>query len=261
MDTPPPVRLTTQRFLRSRCAAWRRLHGHTFSLDRRRPGVALLSVVLSAFTLGTAMAQGHASDRRLVSQVSPRPPAPIERRTPSGPASNPGAPADQGHVRGLPRNGTPGPHAGRGVPLAQWMSQHSQLSPTEQQHALEREPGFRDLPQPTQSRMRQRLSELDNMPPERRERILARNEAMEHLSPDQRSQVRGAMQQLGALPPEQRRPVARAFRELRDLPSEQRAAALSSDRFRGQFSDTQRSTLNNLLRIEPMLPPPDRTPH
>lgn len=188
-------------------------------------------------------------------------PAPVERRAPQ-PALPPSsaAVAEASPLRAAQRNLPPGAHAGRGVPLAQWMNQHSQLSPPEQQHALEREPGFHDLPQTTQDRMRQRLNQLDSMPPAQRQRLLARNEAMEHLAPDQRLQVRGAMQQLGSLPIEQRRSVARTFRQLRDLPPDQRAAALNSDQYRGQFTDTQRSTLDNLLRIEPMLPPPDRTP-
>jgi hypothetical protein len=76
---------------------------------------------------------------------------------------------------------------------------------------------------------------------------------MEQLSPEQRGQVRGAMQQLGSLPPDQRRVVARNFRELRDLPPDQRAAAMS----RMPLTEEQRSTLNNLMRVEPMLPPPE----
>lgn len=197
-----------------------------------------------------------------------RAPALVERRAPSpqGASSpNPNTPmGTPSQLRPIQRNLAPGARTGRGVPLAEWMNQHSQLSAADQQRALEREPGFHDLPKPTQDRMRQRLSELDNMPPAQRQRILARNEAMSHLSPDQRSQVRGAMQQLGALPPDQRRSVARTFHDLRGLPPEQRDSALNSERYRGQFNDVQRSTLENLLRVEPlmapMLSPSDRAP-
>jgi hypothetical protein len=65
------------------------------------------------------------------------------------------------------------------------------------------------------------------------------------------------MEQLGALPPDQRRTVARVFRDLRDLPPGERFGAMNSDRYRSQLNDTQRSTLTNLLRIEPMMPPPE----
>jgi hypothetical protein len=151
----------------------------------------------------------------------------------------------------------PGPnnHPGRNQEhLAQWMDRHSSLPLDQQQKALESEPGFRDLPSETQQRMRDRLTQLNNMPPEQRRRLLERNEAMAQLSPPQRQQVRGAMQQFGSLPQDRRRLVARAFRDLREMPEPQRQAMMSSDRFRGQFSDQERSTLNNLLAVEPYLP-------
>jgi Protein of unknown function (DUF3106) len=138
--------------------------------------------------------------------------------------------------------------------LAQWMDHHSSLSLTDQQHALESEPGFRDLPSQTQQRMRDRLTQLNNMSPEQRQRILERTEQMEHLTPPQRQQVRGALEQYRGLPEDRRRMVARAFRDLREMPQPQRQAILNSDRFRGQFSDQERNTISNLLAVEPYLP-------
>lgn len=138
--------------------------------------------------------------------------------------------------------------------LAQWMDRHSNLPLAEQQRALENEPGFRDLPPPTQQRMRDRLTQLNSMSPEQRRRILQRTEEMEHLSPPQRQQVRGALSQYHELPPDRRRLVARAFRDLREMPPPQRQAILNQDRFRSQFSDQERNTLSNLLAVEPYLP-------
>ncbi len=146
--------------------------------------------------------------------------------------------------------------AGRGGEhLSEWMSQHSNLNPAQQQQALEREPGFHELPAKTQQRLRDQLTQLNNMPPQQRARWMARTEAMEKLTPDQRAQVRGAMQQLASLPPDQRGPVQRSFRQLRELPPDQREAALNSERYRGQLNPSQQATLNNLMRIEPMLEP------
>jgi hypothetical protein len=138
--------------------------------------------------------------------------------------------------------------------LAQWMDRHSNLSLPEQQRALEKEPGFRDLPPETQQAMRNRLTQLNNMAPEQRRRLLEHTEAMEQLSPPQRQQVRGAMQEYRALPIDRRRMVARAFRDLREMPQPQRQAILNSDRLRGQFSDQERNTLSSLLAIEPYIP-------
>jgi hypothetical protein len=138
--------------------------------------------------------------------------------------------------------------------LAQWMDRHSNLPLADQQRALEKEPGFHDLPPQTQQRMRDRLTQLNSMTPEQRQRILERTEEMEHLTPPQRQQVRGALEQYQGLAPDRRRLVARAFRDLREMPPPQRDAILSSDRFRGQFSDQERSTLSGLLAVEPYFP-------
>jgi hypothetical protein len=149
----------------------------------------------------------------------------------------------------------PGPNRSpKGEHLAEWMNQHNALSLTQQQQALQREPGFHELPPQTQQRELDRLAQLNAMSPQQRDRLIRNNEHLETLSPDQRGQVRGAMQQLGALPPDQRRMVAHNFRELRDLPPDQRAAAMS----RMPLNDAQRATLGNLLRVEPLLPPPDK---
>ena len=138
--------------------------------------------------------------------------------------------------------------------LAQWMDRHSHLPLDQQRSALQREPGFRDLPPQTQQRMQDRLTQLNAMPPEQRRRLLERTEAMEKLSPPQRQQIRGAMQQLTNLPVDRRRLVARAFRDIREMPVPQRQAILTSDRFRAEFSDQERATLANLLTVEPYLP-------
>jgi Protein of unknown function (DUF3106) len=141
-----------------------------------------------------------------------------------------------------------------GASHPQWMDRHSNLPLAEQQRALEREPGFRDLPSQTQQRMLDRLTQLNGMSPEQRRRIIEHTEAMERLTLPQRQQVRGALQQLGGLPEDRRRLIARAFRDLREMPPPQRQATFNSERFRGQFSDQERDTLSNLLAVEPYIP-------
>jgi hypothetical protein len=180
-------------------------------------------------------------------------PAPIVRQPPQASTS----PADE-RREAQPGGARPVPPTGGH--LAEWMSQHGNLSPAQQQDALTHEPGFHELPPATQQRLQNRLSQLNAMTPQERVRIIRRNETMEHLSPDQRAQVRGAMQQLGALPVDQRKTVARAFRQLRDLPPGERIAAMNSERYAGQLNPAQRESLTNLLRIEPMLPPPEAKP-
>jgi hypothetical protein len=152
-----------------------------------------------------------------------------------------------------PQPGFPGiHHPGKNQEhLLQWMDRHSNLTPDQQQKALEREPGFHDLPAPTQDRMRERLSQLNNMSPDRRRRWLERNEAIARLAPQQRQQVRDTMKQFRDLPPDRKREVARAFRELRDLPPDQQQNLLRSDRYRTQFSPQELDALSGLISIEP----------
>jgi hypothetical protein len=138
--------------------------------------------------------------------------------------------------------------------LPQWMDRHSNLSPEEQQRALQNEPGFRDLPQQTQQRMLDRLNQLNKLTPEQRQRVIARNEEIEHLTPQQRQRFGVALSQWRGLPEDRRRLVARAFRDLREMPEPQRQALMSSDRFRSQFSDQERNTLSGLLAVEPYIP-------
>lgn len=135
--------------------------------------------------------------------------------------------------------------------LLQWMQRRSNLTPAQQQKALEHEPGFRDLPAETQQRMREHLTQLNNMSPDRRQRLLERNEALARLSPPQRQQFRDAMKQFSSLPQDRRHQVARAFRDLRQMPEPQRQALLNSESYRSQFSDQERSALSNLLEVEP----------
>ena len=202
-------------------------------------------LLAAAFVCAGASFCAHAQAHHTAPPPPPPPvnqqqsaPAPIERQPAHSASANPRA------------NARP-----TGEHLADWINRHNNLTPEQQQKALETEPGFRDLPASTQQRMRDRLAQLNAMPAEKRTQILQRNEAMEHLSPEQRGQVRDAMKQLADLPPDQRRYVARTFRGLRELPPAQRQAVLNSERF-NHLTDAQRSTLNNLMRVEPLLPPP-----
>ena len=197
---------------------------------------------------GPSYAMVYVGQGRGYAQQGQRP-APIERRPPGGivrPGQPYGAPV-QKHLVGP--NGRRG-----GEHLPEWMAQHQGMTLEQQEAALDREPGFRELPPQTQQQMHQRLAQLNAMTPEMRARTLAHSEAMERLNPAQRSQVRGAMEQLGSLPMEQRRMVIRSFRELRMLPPAERFEVLNSPRY-GWLNYEQRTVLTNLIVVAPLLPP------
>jgi hypothetical protein len=170
-------------------------------------------------------------------------PAPIERRPP--------AETQQAAAGGKQLVGPNGRRGGEH--LAEWMNQHQGMTLEQQQQALDREPGFLELPAQTQQRMHERLAQLNAMTPLQRQRLLEHAAAMERLNPEQRSEVREAMQLWSSLPIDQRRQVMRSFRELRQLPPNQRMVVMMSPRY-SWMTPEQRTALTRLIQVEPMLP-------
>ena len=142
------------------------------------------------------------------------------------------------------------------------MENHSRLSLPDQLHALENEPGFRSYDPQTQQRIRDELVRLNNMTPQQRTRAVEGAEALERMSPQQRQQFNLSVQQYRGLQPDRKRLVTKAFRDLREMPQAQRQAIINSDPFRAQFSDSERTTLSNLLTWAPYFSSPAQNePH
>jgi phage-related protein len=135
--------------------------------------------------------------------------------------------------------------------LGTWLQRHQNLSPEQQEKALQSEPGFSRLPPETQQRLLNRLQQLNRMPPDQRQRTVDHIEAMEHLTPQMRQQVRASFQDFRSLPPDRQRMVSKAFRDLRAYPPEQRSAMMNSPKFQARFSPQERSILGNILAVEP----------
>ena len=138
--------------------------------------------------------------------------------------------------------------------LGQWLMNHQNLSPQQQEEMLRREPGFNRLSPDQQQRVLNRLRSLDERPPEQRQRMIDRNEMFERLTPEQKVGVRGAFQSWNQMAPDRHRMVGRAFADLRQIPPDQRWAILNSARFSQEFSPEERRVLGNLLSIEPYEP-------
>jgi Protein of unknown function (DUF3106) len=135
--------------------------------------------------------------------------------------------------------------------LGTWLQRHQNLSPEQQEKAMEREPGFNRLPPETQQRLLNRLRQLNKMPPQQRQRTVDSIEAMEHLTPQMRQQVRASFQDFRSLPQDRQRMMRKAFRDLREYPPEQRTAMMNSPKFQAQFSPQERNILSNILAVEP----------
>ncbi len=168
-----------------------------------------------------------------------------ELRAPSNPAGNashfvePGPKTSYANIR-------PGTQH-----LPEWLNNHQNLSPKQQEDALRREPGFHDLPADQQQRLVNRLHTLDEKTPEQRQRILARNEAFEHLPAERQQEVRGASQALSQMSPDRQQALRHAFHDLRQVPPQQRQQMLNSGTYASQFTPQERTVLGNLLSIEP----------
>lgn len=135
--------------------------------------------------------------------------------------------------------------------LPQWLAQHQNMSPQEQEDMLRREPGFNRLTPDQQQRVMNRLRSLDERPEQERQRMLERNEMFERLNPEQKQDVRAAAQAMRQMPPDRQTMMRRAFNDLRQIPPEQRQEILNSARFTNTFSPQERHVLGSLLSIEP----------
>jgi hypothetical protein len=138
--------------------------------------------------------------------------------------------------------------------LGEWLRRHGNLTPEQQEKALQREPGFSRLSPEQQQRLLGRLRQLNHMPPNQRERNVDRIEAIEHLSPEKRQQFNASMQEYRTLPEDRQRLMKKAFRDLREYPPEQRDAMMKSSQFQAQFTPQERNILGNILSVEPYQP-------
>jgi len=159
----------------------------------------------------------------------------------TAPAQRPG--------QGQPRMGNrqPAGHAG------DWLRQYKDLSPAEQERALQKDPAFKHLPPAQQQILRNRLQHFSNLPPQQQLRMLNRMDTWEHLTPEQKNQARQVFSQMRQLPPDRQRMVTTAVRDLRAMPADQRERIINSDRFKSMFSDQERQMMLGATRL-PLAP-------
>jgi hypothetical protein len=141
--------------------------------------------------------------------------------------------------------------------MGDWLNQHKNLPPNQQEKLLENDPAFKRLSPQRQAELRERLRKFNNLPPPQRERALNRMQWMASLSPEQRQQIREANTQLQVLPQDRQVMVHKALRHLSQMDPQERQEVLQSDRFKSTFSDQERGIMTKLSSINP---PPDSTP-
>ena len=139
----------------------------------------------------------------------------------------------------------PGPHRG------EWLRNHQNLPPAEQERALRNDPGFRQLPPEKQEQLVNGLRNFNSRPPEQRQRILERMETFEHLPQPERQQVRNLYGQMRDLPDDRRMAVRQAARQLGGMNPAERERMLNSPQFRRRFSPQEQDLVRGLAQLEP----------
>jgi len=135
--------------------------------------------------------------------------------------------------------------------MGDWLNEHKDLPPDQQEKLLENDPNFKKLSPERQAELRERLRKFNNLSPEQQQRVRQRMQFMASLTSDQRQQVRDANQQLQGLPQDRQVMVHKALRHLRQMDPQQREQEMNSERFKGIFSDKERGILGKLAAINP----------
>jgi hypothetical protein len=141
--------------------------------------------------------------------------------------------------------------------LGDWLRDHKDMPPDQQEKLLEKDPSFQKLSQQRQAELKERLRKFNNLTPAQRDRALNRMEFMSSLSQAQRKELREANQQLQALPNDRKVMVHKALRNLRRMSAQQRQQELQSERFKSAFSDQEQGIVKRLADITP---PPSAEP-
>jgi hypothetical protein len=178
--------------------------------------------------------QGHAAQA----------PAP----SPPGHAASAPPPQRQTPNRQPQKNQQPRGHAG------DWLRRYKDLPADEQERELENDPAFHRLTPERQQRLRQRLQHFSSLPPQEQLQMLNRMETWEHLTPEQKQDARQIFGQMRQLPPDRQRMVTTAVRDLRAMPPDQRETVINSERFKGMFSEQERTMMREASRL-PLAPP------
>jgi hypothetical protein len=207
--------------------------GRRFVFDWASTAVLCLLVFLapSSFAGPRAWVRQRAQAAR-PAPVRPAPARPEVRSAPrqngngntNGAARPGGNTAGQGYA-GNPAVMRPGVNGGAraGQPhLQEWMNQHQNLSPQQQENLLRHEPGFNRLSPDQQQRVLNRFRSLEARPPEQQQRMLGRNEMFERLTPGQKADVRTSAEAMRSMPANRQALVRRAFNDLRQIPPDQR---------------------------------------
>jgi len=149
------------------------------------------------------------------------------------------------------RKNRPADRQKRNAKMGDWLQNHKDTPPDQQEKLLENDPNFQKLPPARQAELRERLRKFNSLPPDKRDRALQRMQYMASLPQEQRQKVRDANQKLQTLPQDRQVMVHRAVRRLRQMSPQERQQTLQSQEFKSKFSDQEQQILKELADINP----------
>ena len=113
----------------------------------------------------------------------------------------------------------------------------------------ERDRLFSKLPAERRSLLEDRLDKYNKMPSEAKQRLREEFNSFQQLPADKQEEVRKLYKQFSDLPDDRRPVLRRELYRLRGLPEDRRAKRMASERFRSDYSDSERTLLAGLVEI------------
>jgi uncharacterized protein DUF3106 len=207
-----------------------------------------IGLVTAGVLAGTiAVMPASAQNGRLRQAFQQRRPAaqrPAEKPAPKPPNPNGGG----------ARKAPPNLRAMDGLP-PKWVENMRTMSPEQQQHFMENDARFKNLPPARQEQIRSNLQKWNNLTPEQQAEVQRREEALEHMTPEQRqyfTNVVGPRYQ--ALPQPRKQVINRHLAMLGQMSPDTQQAALNDPRFTQGMSPDEVETLRDLNSLRN--PPP-----
>jgi hypothetical protein len=151
------------------------------------------------------------------------------------------------NIAGVPKVQPPG--GGRalaGLP-PKWVERLRDVTPEEQEHFLENNQQFHNLPPWRQAQIRRNLENWNRRSATERNAIRDRERIWEQMSPQQRQYVKNVLlPQWQQMPPERKQLINGRLHALQGMSPPERQAALEDPRFMRGLSQDEQSVLRNL---------------
>ena len=202
----------------------------------------------------------------------PRNPAPHNTARRNGPAAIPHVNApnppkvdqkrpqpEQQHAE-VPKTENPKTNEQQHPRVGEWLTRSQNLSPTDQQKALNNDPEFKKLAPERQQQLRKQLEDFNKLSPEEKDRVIRNMQAFDRLPPDQQRHLREIQGKLRDVPDDRRKMMQTALRSLRQMEPAEREQVLNSDKFKGMFNDNEREIMRGLAEFSVSQPGQQQSP-